>query len=71
MNFTMKKFVMPKFEMVGLTADLAFAGASSKGGSFEFATPKTTFNVSGNKFSRNEMLSLVDNTEIDKITQAS
>ena len=66
----MKKFVMPKFEMVGLTADVAFAGASSKGGSFEFATPKTTFSVSGDKFSRNELL-MASNDEITKTTQAS
>lgn len=69
----MKKFVMPKFEMVGLTADVAFAGASSKGGSFEFAgdKPNTIFNAAGNKFSRATQLAFATEQEITQITQAS
>lgn len=47
MKRTMKKFEMPKLEVIGLSANLACAGA--KGGNFEFAT-KTTY-----KFGQNEL----------------
>ena len=63
---------MPKFEMVGLTADLAFAGNSGKGGNFEFADlPKTTFTFGSNKFSRDQQLAYATNNEINATTQAS
>lgn len=63
----MKKFEMPKFEVIGLTKDLAFAGASDKGANFEFA-PKTTYSLGeGNKFSKTEILAALeadDNTAL-------
>ncbi len=58
---------MPKFEVIGLTKDLAFAGASDKGANFEFA-PKTTYSLGeGNKFSKTEILAALeadDNTAL-------
>lgn len=58
MRLTMKKFEMPKFEMIGLSKDLAFAGASDKGANVEFANiPKTTFGIGGGRFSRAAVLS--------------
>ena len=59
MNLTMKKFEMPKFEVIGLTKDLAFAGASDKGANFEFA-PKTTYGVDGNKFSKAQIFASLE-----------
>lgn len=62
MNLTMKKFEMPKFEVIGLTKDLAFAGASDKGANFEFA-PKTTYSAGSDKFTRSEILSSLTEAE--------
>lgn len=60
----MKKFEMPKFEMIGLSKDLAFAGASDKAANVEFAIPKTTFNLGGSKFSRNALISRAVSSDI-------
>lgn len=62
MNLTMKKFEMPKFEVIGLTKDLAFAGASDKGANFEFA-PKTTYSAGSDKFTRSEILASLEADE--------
>ena len=61
---TMKKFEMPKFEMIGLSKDLAFAGASDKGANVEFAIPKTTFKLGSGKFSRNALISQALSSDI-------
>lgn len=51
---------MPKFEVIGLTKDLAYAGASDKGANFEFA-PKTTYSLGeGNKFSKAQIMASLD-----------
>ena len=56
----MKKFEMPKFEVIGLTKDLAYAGASDKGANFEFA-PKTTYGVGdGNKFTKGQIMAALE-----------
>lgn len=78
MYLIMKKFEMPKFEMIKMSADFAFAGAScNKGTNFEFAIPKTTYggkSTSGSQggtgaFSRSEVISEALQAEAEEITR--
>ena len=57
----MKKFEMPKFELIGLSKDLAFVGANDKGADVEFSMPKTTWSILG----ASKKLSLALSTEED------
>lgn len=76
MYLIMKKFEMPKFEMIKMGADFAFAGAScNKGTNFEFAIPKTTYGGKSTQsggtgtFSRSEVISEALQAEAEEITQ--
>lgn len=63
----MKKFEMPKLEVIGLSANLACAGADAKGGNFEFAT-KTSYN----KFTSEQVFSAAMNmSELDNLSTGS
>lgn len=67
MILTMKKFEMPKFEMIGFSADLAFAGAADKNTNVEFAlsnVPKSTFTLDAGTFSRSAMIAMATEAEI-------
>ena len=57
MNLIMKKFEMPKFEMINISG-LALAGvAGETSTSFEFYTPNTTYKSNGSSsYSRSQVL---------------